>query len=117
MDVAPPGCCRAFGTPIDPVADEADAGSSQAIDKHRGALVKPPRAAPHVGEIELRGLDIGGIAVHAAVRVMAQAGADEVLVSRGVTDLVGGAGLKFADRGSHELKGPPGRRDLFAASP
>jgi hypothetical protein len=33
-----------------------------------------------------------------------------------VTDLVAGAGLKFAERGSFELKGLPGRRDLFAAS-
>jgi hypothetical protein len=39
-----------------------------------------------------------------------------ILVSRVVTDLVAGAGLKFADRGSHELKGLPGRWDLFAAS-
>jgi hypothetical protein len=39
----------------------------------------------------------------------------EVLVSRVVTDLVAGAGLKFSKRGSHELKGLPGRWDLFAA--
>jgi class 3 adenylate cyclase/pimeloyl-ACP methyl ester carboxylesterase len=74
------------------------------------------RAGLHTGEIEIRGRDIGGIAVHAAARVMAQSNADEVLVSRVVTDLVAGAGLKFADRGSHELKGLPGRWDLFAAS-
>src|SRR6266852_8683538 len=72
--------------------------------------------AIHTGEIEIRGRDIGGIAVHAAARVMAQSNADEVLVSRVVTDLVAGAGLKFCDRGSHELKGLPGRWDLFAAS-
>ncbi len=76
----------------------------------------PLRAGLHTGEIEMRGRDIGGIAVHAAARVMAQSNADEVLVSRVVTDLVAGAGLKFSDRGSHELKGLPGRWDLFAAS-
>jgi pimeloyl-ACP methyl ester carboxylesterase len=76
----------------------------------------PVRAGLHTGEIEVRGKDIGGIAVHAAARVMSQCGSDEVLVSRVVTDLVAGAGLKFADRGSHELKGLPGRWDLFAAS-
>lgn len=76
----------------------------------------PLRAGLHTGEIELRGQDIGGIAVHAAARVMAQSGTSEVLVSRVVTDLVAGAGLKFADRGSFELKGLPGRWDLFAAS-
>jgi class 3 adenylate cyclase len=76
----------------------------------------PLRAGLHTGEIELRGRDIGGIAVHAAARVMAQSQSSEVLVSRVVTDLVAGAGLKFAERGSHELKGLPGRWDLFAAS-
>ena len=30
--------------------------------------------------------------------------------------LVAGAGLSFAERGSHELKGLPGRWELFAAS-
>ena len=76
----------------------------------------PLRAGLHTGEIEIRGRDIGGIAVHVAARVMAQSKADEVLVSRVVTDLVAGAGLKFSDRGSHELKGLPDRWDLFAAS-
>jgi pimeloyl-ACP methyl ester carboxylesterase len=76
----------------------------------------PLRAGLHTGEIEIRGQDVGGIAVHAAARVMAQSQASEVLVSRVVTDLVAGAGLKFTERGSHELKGLPGRWDLFAAS-
>jgi class 3 adenylate cyclase len=76
----------------------------------------PIRAGLHTGEIELRGRDIGGVAVHAASRVMTQSQPDEVLVSRVVTDLVAGAGLTFAGRGSHELKGLPGRWDLFAAS-
>jgi pimeloyl-ACP methyl ester carboxylesterase len=76
----------------------------------------PLRAGLHTGEIEIRGQDIGGIAVHAAARVMAKSQSSEVLVSRVVTDLVAGAGLKFAERGSHELKGLPGRWDLFAAS-
>lgn len=76
----------------------------------------PLRAGVHTGEIELRGGDIGGIAVHAAARVMGQCAPSEVWVSRVVTDLVAGAGLTFAERGSHELKGIPGRWDLFAAS-
>jgi class 3 adenylate cyclase/pimeloyl-ACP methyl ester carboxylesterase len=76
----------------------------------------PLRAGLHTGEIEIRGRDIGGIAVHAAARVMAQCRSNEVLVSRVVTDLVAGAGLKFSERGSHELKGLPGRWDLFAAT-
>jgi pimeloyl-ACP methyl ester carboxylesterase len=76
----------------------------------------PLRAGLHTGEIEIRGQDVGGIAVHAAARVMAQSQASEVLVSRVVTDLVAGAGLRFTERGSYELKGIPGRWDLFAAS-
>jgi pimeloyl-ACP methyl ester carboxylesterase len=75
------------------------------------------RAGLHTGEVERRDKDIGGIAVHAAARVMALSGPGEVLVSRVVTDLVAGAGLKFAHRGAHKLKGLPGRWDLFAASP
>jgi class 3 adenylate cyclase/pimeloyl-ACP methyl ester carboxylesterase len=74
----------------------------------------PVRAGLHTGEIELRDHDVGGIAVHVAARVMAQAGAGEVLVSRVVTDLVAGAGLKFSERGPHAFKGLPGRWDLFA---
>ena len=81
-----------------------------------GQIGIPLRAGLHTGEIEMRGRDIGGIAVHAAARVMAQAGPGETLVSRVVTDLVAGAGLGFAERGSHELKGIPGRWELFAAS-
>jgi class 3 adenylate cyclase len=80
-----------------------------------GQIGLPLRAGLHTGEIELRDRDVGGIAIHAAARVMAQAQASEVLVSRVVTDLVAGAGLKFAERGSHELKGIPGKWDLFAA--
>ena len=76
----------------------------------------PLRAGLHTGEIELRGRDVGGVAVHAAARVMAHCAPGEVLVSRVVTDLVAGAGLKFAERGSHELKGLPGRWDLFVVS-
>ncbi|WP_371421991.1 adenylate/guanylate cyclase domain-containing protein [Tardiphaga sp.] len=76
----------------------------------------PLRAGLHTGEIEIRGKDIGGIAVHAAARVMAQGAADEILVSRVVTDLVAGAGLKFVQRESFEPKGLPGRWDLYAAS-
>ena len=55
----------------------------------------PVRAGLHTGEIEIRGKDIGGIAVHAAARVMSHSGSDEVLVSRVVTDLVAGAGLQI----------------------
>lgn len=59
----------------------------------------------HTGEIELIGDDIGGIAVHVAARIAAQANAGEVLTSSTVKDLVAGSGLRFADRGVQTLKG------------
>jgi pimeloyl-ACP methyl ester carboxylesterase len=72
------------------------------------------RAGLHTGECELIGADIGGIAVHIGARVSALAGADEVLVSHTVKDLVAGSGLRFQDRGTHMLKGVPGEWRLFA---
>ena len=74
------------------------------------------RAGLHIGEIEDRGSDIAGVAVHAASRVMALAGPGEVLVSRVVADLVAGSGISFAERGESELKGMPGTWRLLAAS-
>ncbi len=72
------------------------------------------RAGLHTGEIELRGADIGGIAVHIGQRVSALAGPGEVLVSSTVKDLVAGSGIAFADRGSHVLKGVPDEWRVFA---
>ena len=74
------------------------------------------RAGLHSGECEVRGDDIGGIAVHVGARVSALAGANEVLVSSTLRDLVIGSGLEFEDRGSHELKGVPGEWRLFAVA-
>jgi class 3 adenylate cyclase len=73
------------------------------------------RAGVHTGEVERRGDDIAGLGVNIAARIEALAGPGEVLVSRTVTDLVTGSGLGFDDRGEHELKGVPGRWQLFAA--
>jgi class 3 adenylate cyclase/pimeloyl-ACP methyl ester carboxylesterase len=76
------------------------------------------RAGLHTGECEVRGDDIGGIAVHIGARVSALAGANDVLVSSTLRDLVIGSGLEFEDRGAHQLKGVPGEWRLFAvASP
>jgi class 3 adenylate cyclase/esterase/lipase len=72
------------------------------------------RAGLHTGEIELLDDDIGGIAVNIAARVVDLGGANEILVSRTVTDLVAGSGIEFEDRGEHELKGVPGSWRLFA---
>jgi pimeloyl-ACP methyl ester carboxylesterase len=74
------------------------------------------RAGLHTGEIELMGDDVGGIAVHIGARVGALAGPGEVLTSTTVKDLVAGSGLTFTRRGTHTLRGVPGRWRLFAAT-
>jgi class 3 adenylate cyclase len=74
------------------------------------------RAGLHTGECELRGDDIGGIAVHIGARVSALAGPNDVLVSSTLRDLVIGSGLQFDDRGAHHLKGVPGEWRLFAVA-
>lgn len=72
------------------------------------------RAGLHAGEIELRGDDIGGLAVHIASRVSAMAGPGEVLVTGTVRDLVVGSGIAFDDRGRHNLKGVPDEWQVLA---
>jgi len=74
------------------------------------------RAGVHTGECELRGDDVGGIAVHVAARVMSEAGPSEVLVSGTVKDLVAGSGIMFDDRGFHMLKGLEEKYQLFAVT-
>jgi class 3 adenylate cyclase len=71
------------------------------------------RVGIHTGEVELRGEDLTGISVVTAARVMSHAGDDQVWVSQTVRDLVAGSGLRFEDRGEHELKGVPGTWRLW----
>ena len=71
------------------------------------------RAGVHTGEMELRGDDVAGLAVHIGARVATLARPSEVLVSSTVKDLTAGAGLLFEDAGEHELKGVPDRWHLY----
>ena len=90
---------------------------AQAIAEACRPLGIRSRAGLHTGECEvIGGDDIGGIAVHIAARVSALAGADEVLVSRTVRDLVAGSGIEFVDRGRHQLKGIPDEWEILAVS-
>jgi pimeloyl-ACP methyl ester carboxylesterase len=73
------------------------------------------RAGLHTGEVERAGDGLLGIAVHIGARVMAEAGAGQVLVSSTLKDLVAGSGLRFTDRGLRSLKGVPDAWQLFAA--
>jgi class 3 adenylate cyclase len=85
-----------------------DATRTLGVDLHMGL---------HTGECEVRGDDLGGLAVHIAARVGSLAGPGEVLVSSTVKDLVVGSGIEFVDRGDHQLKGVPGTWRLYAAVP
>jgi class 3 adenylate cyclase len=87
---------------------------ARAIAEATGKLGVQLRVGLHTGECEVRGDDLGGLAVHIAARVAAIADAGEVFVSRTVTDLVAGSGIEFMDRGEYELKGVPGTWKLFA---
>ncbi|HLM26945.1 MAG TPA: adenylate/guanylate cyclase domain-containing protein [Thermoleophilaceae bacterium] len=97
-------------------------GPARAIDCARavaagvGDLGVEVRAGVHTGECELRGDDIGGMAVHIGARVAAKAEGGEVLVSGTVKDLVVGSGLEFAERGMAALKGVPGEWRLYSVA-
>jgi DNA-binding NarL/FixJ family response regulator len=87
-----------------------------AIRDRLQALGVEVRVGLHAGEVELRGNDVGGIAVHIGARLIALASAGDVVVSSTVKDLVAGSGIAFLDRGGHALKGVPGRWRLFAVA-
>jgi len=74
------------------------------------------RAGLHTGECERVGGKVGGIAVHTGARVMGQADAGQVVVSRTVRDLVAGTGLEFEPLGTRSLKGVSGEWELFLAA-
>lgn len=114
---------RCGGTEVDTQGDgffARFASPAQALDCARAvrSSVKPMglelRQGLHTGECEEHGADLAGMAVHLASRIQGKAGAGEILVSSTVKDLVTGSGLKFADRGEHELKGIEGTWRLYA---
>jgi class 3 adenylate cyclase len=72
------------------------------------------RVGIHAGEVEVRGADVAGMAVHIGARVAALAGPSEVLVSSTVRDIVTGSRYRFAERGAYELKGVPDQWRLYA---
>jgi class 3 adenylate cyclase len=72
------------------------------------------RAGLHVGEAELIGGKVGGVAVHTGARVGAIGGPGEVVVSSVLRDLVPGAGIDFQDLGDRRLKGVPDEVRLWS---
>jgi class 3 adenylate cyclase len=69
-----------------------------------------------VGEVELRGDDIAGVSVNVAQRIQAAAPTGQVLLSRTARDLIAGTTITTTEHGEHELKGVPGRWQLFIAA-
>ena len=72
------------------------------------------RVGIHAGEVEVRGDDIAGMAVHIGARVSALARPSEVLVSSTLREIVTGSRRMFTDRGEHDLKGVPGHWRVHA---
>lgn len=108
VDRAGDGVLAVFGGPTRAIR------CAQSIQDDARELDLELRAGVHTGEVELDDEAIRGIAVHTAARVCGVATAGELLVSSTVRDLTAGAGLRFEDRGMHELKGVPEPRRLFA---
>ena len=83
-----------------------------------GVAVQPleltVRAGVHTGEVELVAGDVRGLAVHVAARIGQLAEPGEVLVSATTVDLLQASGLRFEERGTHELKGLSGNRAIYA---
>jgi len=97
------------------VADAVQAGIDlvAAVDEIGLAI----RVGIHAGDVDRRGDDLSGIAVHIAARVNAAAETGEVLVSETVRLLVSGSQFDFVERGEHTLKGVPELWRLFAVVP
>ena len=85
-----------------------------ALSDELGGIGVQLRAGLHTGEVELRNGDVGGIAVHIAARVMAEASPGEILTSRTVRDLVVGSDIALHERGTQPLKGVEGTWQLFS---
>jgi class 3 adenylate cyclase len=89
---------------------------AQAINEAMKPVGLDLRMGLHTGECEVRGEDLGGLAVHIAARIGALATSQEILVSSTLKDLVIGSGIEFTERGSHDLRGVPGSWNLFAVA-
>lgn len=80
---------------------------------HEGLAV---RIGIHVGDVDRRGDDVSGLAVHVAARVMAAAGAGEIVVTRAARDADTEHAPRCAPMGTRPLKGVPGEWELFRVS-
>lgn len=111
VDTAGDGFFAVFDQPARAVA------CARAVSAGLAASGIQIRAGIHMGEVEVVGRKVAGVAVHIGSRIMSSAGPQDVLVSNTVRDLMAGSDLVFADRGVHELKGVPGEWRLYAVEP
>ncbi len=81
-----------------------------------GAMGIHIRAGVHFGEVEVMDDKIAGMTVHIGARIMAQGGADELIVSSTVRDLMTGSDLPFDDRGFQQLKGVDSQWHLYGVA-
>jgi class 3 adenylate cyclase len=101
------GVLATFGKP------DAGVRCAAAIREAVRTLGLEIRVGLHAGEYAVGGADVVGLAFHIGARVAAKARPGEVLVSSAVKDLMSQSGIRFKDRGSHQLKGVPKRWRLY----
>jgi len=107
LDTAGDGFFATFDGPARAIS------AAMAISDAVASLGIAVRAGLHTGECEVHDGKVAGIAVAIGARIAALAEGSEVLVSSTVRDLVAGSGMRFEERGDHELKGVPGRWTVF----
>jgi hypothetical protein len=110
IKTAPDGVLAAFDGPVRAVA------CAQAIRDAVAGLGLEVRAGVHIGEVDVRGEDTGGLTTKIASRIASSADPRQVLVSRTVVDVIVGSGIEVTDRGEHVLDGVPGSWQLFAVA-
>lgn len=108
VDTAGDGFFATFDKAVNAI--ECASTVSQAV----GVLGIKIRCGLHLGECEVTADAVRGITVHIGARVASKAKAGEVLVSSTVKEAVAGSEICFADRGAYELKGIPGKWNLYA---
>jgi class 3 adenylate cyclase len=107
QDTAGDGFFATFDRP----ADAVRAAAAILVAAHAVGL--DVRTGLHTGELERIDGRLGGIAAHIGARVMARAGAAEVLVTATVRELVIGGGMEFGTSDETELRGVPGLFRLY----
>jgi class 3 adenylate cyclase len=110
VDEAGDGMFAAFDGPARAIA------TAEVIRDQANSRALQVRCGIHTGEVEVVGARLRGAAVHVTARIMALAGADEILVSATTVDLVSGSGFTFEPRGVHRLRGVGEDRELYAVS-